>query len=65
MLFFSRDVNSQEISFPGLKAQIPGLIRVSISTVVIGLANQQQWVVKGPSPAAKTAAAAAMPVVPS
>jgi len=35
---------------------------VSIWTVVIGLANQQQRVVNGPSPAAKTAVVATPPV---
>ena len=54
----SRDVNFREISFPGFKAQIPGLGRVSIWTSVIGLANQQERLVNGPSPATKTAVAA-------
>jgi len=49
-LFPSRDLNSREISFPGLEAQIPGLVQVSIWTVVIRLANRQQRVVKGLSP---------------
>ena len=46
-----RHVNSREVSFPVLEAQIPGLAQVSIWTVVIRLVNQQQQVVKGPSPA--------------
>jgi len=43
----SRDVNSLEISFSGLKAQILGLIRVSIWTTVIKLAKQRQRVRPG------------------
>jgi len=38
----NKDVNSREISFPRLEAQIPRLIRVSIWTVVIRLAKQWQ-----------------------
>ena len=30
------------MTFPGLEAQIPGLVQVSILTVVIRLANRQQ-----------------------
>jgi len=40
----NRDVSSREISFPGHKAQIPGVVRVSIWTVVIRLAKQWQGV---------------------
>jgi len=36
-----RDDNSKEVLFPRLKAQIPGLVRVSIWTVVIRLAQQR------------------------
>ena len=42
-----RGVNSQEISFPGLEALIPGLVRVSVWTVVIRLAKQWQQVRRG------------------
>ena len=42
-----RDVNSQEISFPGLEALISGLVRVSVWTVVIRLAKQWQQVRRG------------------
>jgi len=41
------DVNSGEISFPGLEAQIPGLVQVSIWTIVIRLAKQWQRVRPG------------------
>ena len=37
-----RDVNSWEISLTGIEAQIPGLIRVSIWTVVIRFAKRWQ-----------------------
>ena len=43
----TRDVSSREISFLGLEAQIPGLVRVSIWTVVITLAKQRQRVCPG------------------
>ena len=43
----ARGVNSREISFPGLKAQIPGLVSASIWTVVIRLAKQWQRVCQG------------------
>jgi len=43
----TKNVKCWEISFPGLKAQIPGLVRVSIWTVVIRLAKQWQQVCPG------------------
>jgi len=45
--FDTRDVNSREILFSGLKAQIPGLVQVSIWTFVIRLAKQWQLVRPG------------------
>jgi len=41
-LVFSMAVNSWEISLLGLEARIPGLVRVSVWTVVIRLAKQWQ-----------------------
>jgi len=42
------------MTFPGLEAQIPGLVQVSILTVVIRLANRQQ-LEYGPMPNVMTA----------